>query len=254
MMLDRDVVAVSPATTYRVLKEAGFMRCWNQKKSKKGTGFDQPLQAHDHWHVDVSYLNISGTFYYFCGLLDGYSRSIVHWEIRESMTEDDVTIIIQRAVEKYPLVKPRIISDNGPQFIAKEFKAFIKLCGMTHVRTSPYYPQSNGKMERFHQSLKKECIRPKIPLSLEDAQVEVEKYVDHYNTKRLHSAIGYIAPLDKLNGREQEIFDERKRKLVEARKHRKWQYETQRPSEFLKPGDWNPVDATLGIEEAVVVG
>jgi putative transposase len=157
-------------------------------------------------------------------------------------------------VEKYPFVKPRTISDNGPQFIAKEFKAFIKLCGMTHVRTSPYYPQSNGKMERFHQSLKKECIRPKIPLSLEDAQFEVEKYVDHYNTKRLHSAIGYITPLDKLNGREQEIFDERKRKLVEARKHRKWQYETQRPSEFLKPGDWNSVDATLEIEEAVVVG
>jgi putative transposase len=254
MMLDRNVVAVSPATTYRVLKEADLMRRWNRKESKKGTGFDQPLQSHDHWHVDVSYLNISGTFYYFCGLLDGYSRSIVHWEIRKSMTEEDVEIIIQRAREKYPLVKPRIISDNGPQFIAKEFKAFIKLCGMTHVRTSPFYPQSNGKMERFHQSLKRECIRPKTPLSLEDARFEVEKYVDHYNIERLHSAIGYIAPLDKLNGREQEIFDERKHKLVKARKHRKWRYEVQRPSDFLKPGDWNPVDATLEIEEAVVVG
>lgn len=254
MMLDRDVVAVSPATTYRVLKEAGLMRRWNRKESKKGTGFVQPLQAHDHWHVDVSYLNISGTFYYFCGLLDGYSRSIVHWEIRESMTEEDIEIIIQRAREKYPLVKPRIISDNGPQFIAKEFKAFIKLCGMTHVRTSPFYPQSNGKMERFHQSLKRECIRPKTPLSLEDARFEVEKYVDHYNIERLHSAIGYIAPLDKLNGREQEILDERKRKLVNARKHRKWRHEVQQPSDFLKPGDWNPVDATLEIEEAVIVG
>ncbi|MBF0290132.1 MAG: transposase, partial [SAR324 cluster bacterium] len=99
-----------------------------------------------------------------------------------------------------------------------------------------------------------ECIRPKTPLSLEDARSEVEKYVDHYNIERLHSAIDYIAPLDKLNGREQEIFVERKRKLVKARKHRKWRYEVQRPSDILKPGDWNPVDATLEIEEAVVVG
>ncbi len=109
-------------------------------------------------------------------------------------------------------------------------------------------------MERFHQSLKVECIRPKTPLSLEDAQVEVEKYVDHYNMERLHSAIGYIAPMDKLNGREQEIFDERKRKLAEARKHREWKHKVQRSDDQMKPGDWNPVDATFEIEEAVVVG
>jgi len=254
MMLDRDIVAVSPATTYRVLKEADLMRRWNRKESKKGTGFEQPLQAHEHWHVDVSYLNISGTFYYFCGLLDGFSRSIVHWEIRESMTEEDVEIIIQRAREKYPVAKPRIISDNGPQFIAREFKAFIKFCGMTHVRTSPFYPQSNGKMERFHQSLKRECIRPKVPLSLEDARIEVKRFVDHYNLERLHSAIGYIAPMDKLNGRGQEILDERKRKLAEARKHRKRRFEVQRSGGSLKPGDWNPVDAPFGIEEGVTVG
>ena len=83
MMLDCGIVAVSPTSTYRVLKEAGLMRKWNGKESKKGTGFVQPIGPHEHWHVDVSYLNISGTFYYFCGLLDGYSRYIVHWEIRE---------------------------------------------------------------------------------------------------------------------------------------------------------------------------
>ncbi|MEO5372551.1 MAG: IS3 family transposase [Magnetococcus sp. DMHC-1] len=221
MMIDQDVVAVSPASTYRVLKEAGLMRQWDRKKSKKGTGFDQPIIAHQHWHVDISYLNISGTFYYFCGLLDGFSRYIVHWEIRESMTEEDVEIIIQRAKEKYPEARPRIISDNGPQFIAKEFKAFIKLCGMTHVRTSPFYPQSNGKLERFHQSYKRECVRPKTPLSIEDARHETVEYINHYNNERLHGAIGYIAPADKLNGRAQMIFDERKRKLDEARERRK---------------------------------
>jgi len=81
-----------------------------------------------------------------------------------------VEIIIQRAKEKYPDVRPRIISDNGPQFIAKDFKEFIRLSGMTHVKTSPYYPQSNGKIERWHQSVKRECIRPKTPLSLDEAR------------------------------------------------------------------------------------
>jgi putative transposase len=88
-----------------------------------------------------------------------YSRYIVHWEIREKMEEQDVEVVVARALEKNPGVKPRIISDNGPQFIAKDFKNFIRFFGLSHVRTSPYYPQSNGKLERFHGILKRECIR-----------------------------------------------------------------------------------------------
>lgn len=93
-------------------------------------------------------------------------------------------------------MKPRIISDNGPQFICRDFKEYIRLCGMTHVKTSPYYPQSNGKVERFFQSLKQECIRPRTPLSLGDARRIVAEFVDTYNNHRLHSAIGYITPRD----------------------------------------------------------
>ena len=221
MMMDADIVAVSPSSVYRVLRGAGLMRPWNGKPSRKGTGFVQPLTPHEHWHVDVSYINISGTFYYLCSQLDGCSRYIVNWDIREAMTEGDVEIIIQRAHEKYPEAKPRIISDNGPQFIAKDFKEFIRICGMTHVRTSPYYPQSNGKIERWHGSLKRECIRPGTPLSLEDARHLVAGYVEHYNTVRLHSAIGYVTPKDKLLGREDEIFAARDRKLEAAREARK---------------------------------
>ena len=221
MMLDADVVAVSPSSVYRVLKQAGRLEGWNRKPSRKGTGFEQPWQAHEHWHVDVSYINVCGTFYYLCSLLDGYSRYIVHWEIREQMTEADIEVIIQRGREKFPEAYPRIISDNGPQFIARDFKEFIRICGMTHVRTSPYYPQSNGKLERWHKSLKSECIRPGTPLSLEDARRLVADYVEHYNTVRLHSAIGYVAPADKLASREPAIFTERDRKLDEARARRK---------------------------------
>jgi len=220
MMLDADVVAVSPSSVWRVLSQAGRLRKWQPKPSRKGTGFEQPLQPHLHWHVDVSYINVAGTFYYLCSVLDGYSRFIVHWDLRESMKEADIEIILQAAREKYPQAKPRIISDNGPQFLARDFKEFIRICGMTHVRTSPYYPQSNGKLERWHQSLKTECIRPGTPLSAEDARRLIQRYVDHYNTVRLHSAIGFVTPQDMLAGRRTEIHAARDRKLEAAREKR----------------------------------
>jgi len=112
------------------------------RAKREGRHPEAPLAAHQHWHIDVSYINISGTFYYLCSILDGCSRYIVNWDLRESMTEADIEIILQAAKEKYPEARPRIISDNGPQFIAKDFKEFIRISGMTHVRTSPYYPQS----------------------------------------------------------------------------------------------------------------
>jgi putative transposase len=220
MMLDRNIVAVSPSSTWRVLSQAGLLQRWNRQPSLKGTGFQQPLKPHEHWHVDVSHINIAGTFYYLCSVLDGASRYIAHWELRESMKESEVELILQRAREKFPDVSPRIISDNGPQFIAKDFKEFIRICGMTHVKTSPYYPQSNGKIERWHQSVKRECIRPGVPLTLEDARRLLTTYIERYNTVRLHSAIGYVTPLDKLNRRETEIFPDRDRKLEEARRQR----------------------------------
>ena len=221
MMLDADVVAASPTSVWRVLHQAGLLARVNGKPSRKGTGFVQPERPHQHWHVDVSYLNIAGTFYFLCSILDGYSRFLVHWEIHANMGEDVVETIIQRAREKYPNERPRIITDNGPQFIAKDFKEFIRICGMTHVKTSPYYPQSNGKIERFHRTLKGDCIRTQVPLSLEDARRLVTGYVAHYNETRLHSAIGYLAPKDKLEGRGPEILAARDRKLAEARERRK---------------------------------
>ncbi len=221
MMIDADVVAVSPASVYRVLKKAGRLARWNGQPSKKGTGFVQPLNPHEHWHTDVSYINLCGTFYYLCGVLDGFSRYIVHWEIRESMTARDIEIILQRAKELFPQAHPRIISDNGPQFLSRDFKEFIRISGMTHVRTSPYYPQSNGKIERWHQSLKVEGIRPRTPLSLEDARRIVGGFVREYNEVRLHSGIDYLTPRDKLEGRAERILAERDRKLAAARDLRK---------------------------------
>jgi transposase InsO family protein len=220
MMIDQNVAAVSPATVYRILSGEGLLTRWNKRPSRKGTGFEQPLRPHEHWHVDLAYLNLSGTFYYLCSILDGASRGLLHWEIREAMKEVDVELVIQRARELYPNQAPRIISDNGPQFVAKDFKEFIRLTGMTHVRTSPYYPQSNGKLERWHRTIKSDAIRPGQPATITEARSLVAKWVDHYNRVRLHSAIGYVTPADFLAGRAPAILAERDRRLEAARQAR----------------------------------
>ena len=220
MMMDADVVVASPASVYRVLQAAGAFERWSRTESRKGDGFQQPLAPHEHWHVDISYVNVCGTFYYLTSVLDGASRYLVHWELRESMREADVEIVLQRAREAFPHEQPRIITDNGPQFIAKDFKEFIRISGMTHVRTSPYYPQSNGKIERWHGSLKQECIRPSVPLSLREARDTIRRFVDHYNGCRLHSALGYVTPWDRLQEQQEAIFAERDHKLAMARERR----------------------------------
>jgi transposase InsO family protein len=227
MMLDQDVVAVSPATVYRVLSKAGLLYRWSPGPTKKGTGFVQPLRPHEHWHIDIAYLNVAGTFYYLCSVLDGASRVVVHWEIREAMKEADVQCVLERAREKFPGETPRIISDNGPQFIARDFKEYIRVSGMTHVRTSPYYPQSNGKLERWHKTLKI-VVRPSAPSSLDEARGVVARFVEHYNAVRLHSSIGYITPNDFLAGRSKAIWAERDRKLAEAREQRRVRREAAR--------------------------
>ena len=122
MMNDANVVAVSPSTVYRVLKEAGVLAPRCGAPSRKGTGFEQPVRPLEHWHVDVAHLNICGTFYFLCTILDGYSRFVVRWEIRETMKEVEVETILQRAHEQFPGERPRVITDNGPQFVARDFR------------------------------------------------------------------------------------------------------------------------------------
>jgi putative transposase len=221
MMLDANVVAVAPATTYRVLKAADLIRQASGKPSKKGTGFVQPLAPHEHWHVDFSYLNIGGTFYFLCAVLDGCSRMIVAWDIRPTMREIDSEIVLQKAKEAYPEARPRIITDQGSQFKSREFKAFITEWQASHVMTSPYYPQSNGKLERFHKTLKDKATLRLNPVDIVEAKQIFGDIITYYNNTRLHSAIGYIAPKDRMEGRHIEIHQIRDKKLEEARERRR---------------------------------
>lgn len=221
MMIDENVVFVSPATVYRILNMNGLLNKWDTKKSSsKGNGFIQPLKPHEHWHTDISYVNLLGTFYFLITVLDGYSRMILHHELRANMEEYDVEIVLQRTIEKYPESKARLISDNGSQFISKDFKEFVRTSGLTHVKTSVGYPQSNGKLERYHKTIKTEKIKRSSFLSEEDARAQIAKYVDFYNNERLHSAIYYLTPREVFDGNMKKRLAERQNKLDNARINR----------------------------------
>lgn len=237
MMLDRDVVAVSPATTYRVLKAAGLIGDSTAKPSRKGTGFVQPLAPHDHWHIDFAYLKVADTFFFLCCVLDGCSRAILAWDIRPTMREADAEIVLQKAKEAYPSATPRVISDQGSQFKSRDFHRFLGLIQATHVLTSPHYPQSNGKLERFHRTLKEQAIAPKTPLTPDDLRRLVGQFIDYYNSERLHSALAFIAPFDRLADRHRQIHAERDKKLEAARENRKLLRQQARAS---SPSKTNP--------------
>ena len=229
MGIDENIFACSPTSVYRVLSYAGLLSKWkNKNKSKKGTGFIQPLKPHQEWHTDIKYINYKGTFLFFISIMDGYSRYIIHHELRTNMTELDIEIVLQRAIEKYPDMKPKLITDNGSQYISKDFQIYLKEVGLQHVKTSPSYPQSNGKIERFHRSLEEECIRTTSMIDLKDAQEQVDKYVNHYNNNRLHSALYYLRPVDFLNGNVEVLLNARQEKLDLASKNRQNYWEVKK--------------------------
>jgi transposase InsO family protein len=132
---------------------------------------------YEHWHTDISYVKIEQRFYFFICVLDGYSRFIVQLgDHIENMKENDVDIVQQVALEKIPGIRPRYITDNGKQFTGKEFQYFIALHGLTHVRTSPHYPQNNWKVERLHGTTKKVCNRKKDLLDQDHAKIIIGSY------------------------------------------------------------------------------
>lgn len=216
-MIDQEVAALSPSSVYRILKRHDLLNPWNKKKTtSKGKGFNQPDKPHKHWHVDIKYIFFGGKFYFLISVIDGYSRFIVNYGLFEDMKTETITTLIQGAKDKYEGVSPRIISDNGPQFISKEFSKFISFVEFTHVKTSVGYPQSNGKIERFHGTFNQEFYKTTPLLSFEDAKEKINEYIETYNYSRLHSSLFYLTPSDFIENRVDEKLKCRENNLKKA--------------------------------------
>ncbi len=223
--MDLGLFALSPASVYRILSKEGLLNARSSAGGSKGKGFTQPSAVHQHWHTDIKYINFKGTFLFFMSVIDGFSRYIVHHEIRTTMSTDDVQLLLQRAREKYPNASPRLITDNGKQYTALEFARFLQQVSIQHTTISPGYPQANGKIERFHRTLSEECLQRTGMLGFEDVQQQIARYIDHYNNHRLHSSLHYLRPVDFFEGKQNSLLKERQVKLDKAAQKRRqfWQ-------------------------------
>jgi transposase InsO family protein len=216
-MVDRNVAFVSCSSVYNVIKRHDLGKKWAAATEMKKRGFDQPKAVHEQWHIDFSYIKIAGAFYYFPGILDGYSRRMLNRRLCQNMEGINAEVLASETKELYPDAKgARIISDNGSQFISKDFEELLAFLEFGHTLTSPNHPQSNGKLERFNRTLKTEHARRTAYIDYQDACLRMAQWILYYNSQRLHSAIWYLTPDDVFQGRAENRLAERKEKLHTA--------------------------------------
>ena len=152
----------------------------------------KPKYVHHHWHTDIAYIKINGIFYFLIMMLDGYSRYMLDWELMPDMLGGSVELFVQKVKDKYQFAKPKLINDNGSQFISLEFKKLLHKLEIQQVFTRRNHPQTNGKIERLNGIVKQEAIRPNSPQSYQEAWDILNNYCYQYNHQRLHAGINFL--------------------------------------------------------------
>lgn len=216
-MIDADVACLSESSVYRVLREADLLARWKRRGSA-GTAPAKPTQPHQRWHTDLMYLRIADSWFFLVTVLDAYSRYVVHWELLTTMTAGDVRLVIQQALEQTGAT-PQVVTDNGAQFTAAEFKDLVRRFSLDHIRIRTYHPQSNGLVERFHRSTREALDTPAIG-NLAQARAIIGEWVRHYNEERLHAGLGYLTPSEFYRGNPAARIADRQDKLQRAKQHR----------------------------------
>jgi transposase InsO family protein len=227
-MVDKNIAFVSESSVYNGINRHKLAKKWDEIVAQAEGGFIQPTAVHEQWHTDFSYIKIRGSFYYFVSILDGYSRRILNWRLCNTMESIHAEVLVTETRELYPEARnPRLISDNGSQFISNDFKELLIVLEIGHSFTRANHPQSNGKLERFHRTLKTEHTRRSAYVDDGDARVRMALWLAYYNSERLHSAIGYLTPDDVFYGRRDSRLAERREKLHTARNKRQEHWKAQ---------------------------
>jgi putative transposase len=218
MMVDADVAYLSPASVYRVLNDADLLYRWKRSR-KSGEKPAAPTAPNQRWHTDIMYLRVADCWYFLVAVLDGYSRYVVHWELLTSMTAADVRLVIQHALEANGLTNVEVVTDNGSQFTAADFKALVRQFELQHIRIRTYHPESNGTIERFHRSTRDALAESELR-NLSQARELIGKWVKHYNEERLHASLQYLPPAEYYTGQPEKRVAERTAKLEAAQQRR----------------------------------
>jgi transposase InsO family protein len=224
---------VSEASVYRLLKAHDLITSPAFIVMKAASEFkDKTTAINQLWQTDFTYLKIIGWgWYYLSTILDDYSRYIISWKLCTTMRAEDVTDTLELALaasgcdQVHVLHKPRLLSDNGPSYVAGELADYLADKKMRHVRGAPFHPQTQGKIERWHQTLKNRILLENYYLP-GDLEAQIEAFVEHYNHQRYHESLNNVTPADTYFGRAQAIIKQReriKRQTIEYRRlqHRK---------------------------------
>lgn len=222
-MVDANIAFLSESKVYDILSAHNRLQGWN-KVDNGETAKEyrhKPKHVHYHWHTDIAYIKVGGVFYFLIMMLDGYSRYLLDWELMTDMLGGSVETFVQRVKEKYPHARPRLINDNGSQFISHDFKRLLQKLDIQQIFTRRNHPQTNGKIERMNGTVKQEALRPGQPCDFQEAWEILNKYSYEYNHQRLHAGINFLRPADMFFGRGNLILDERREKIENARADRK---------------------------------
>jgi transposase InsO family protein len=224
-MVDANIVVASPSAVYDVLQAAGRL----YRPPTEDTTLRRPPAAtrpDQRWHIDVLYLWVLGRWYFLVTVIDAYSRYIVAWDLCWKLTGDAMALVLREALDRTPGATPEVVSDNGSEFVNRDFLTLLKAESLHQIRTRVHHPQSNGTVERYHRTFREEGWRAAQPATYPAAKALIARWVTHYTTVRLHSALGYLTPLTYYRGDPEACVTERRRRLQMARSRRQDAWET----------------------------
>ena len=219
---DNEGFAVSESTVYRILRREGLVKRQEIQSEAAKEYHTRTTRPHQIWATDASYFRVVGWgYYYLVTVMDDYSRFILGWKLQKDMSANSLIEVVQAAVDATGMTdvpvenRTRLLSDNGAGYVSRAFRDYLNLVGIGHILAAPYHPQTNGKVERYQQSLKREVnqLPYEIPSHLEKA---IADFVDYYNYRRYHKALGNVTPADVLYGRRGEILERRKEVQVQT--------------------------------------
>jgi transposase InsO family protein len=226
-LTDNGGFAVSESTVYRILRREGLVKRRETQLIAAKEYHTKTTRPHQMWATDASYFKVVGWgYYYLITVMDDYSRFILGWKLQKDMSADSLIEVVQEAVDVTGMTdvpvedRTKLLSDNGAGYVSRAFRDYLNLVGIGHILAAPFHPQTNGKVERYQQSLKRVVnqLPYELPSQLEQA---IADFVDYYNYRRYHKALGDVTPADVLYGRKEEILKRRREVRVQTINRRK---------------------------------